>query len=208
MRGLEGFIFSVLLPGLFGCLVGFGALFSIRKARRERQQRAERSQAQAIDVRTVLETLLVTLLFLVMPLSVTYAHIRIHYDLWALQPEEVQEIRVGEHHFTDRGSIRDIVSALKSSEWYSVNHGGWGDETPMVLRMASGLEWQMKAGYHFSQHGAVIRRSSEPNGRGWALGEVFSGALPDTLDHLGVPLSRCDTVHGHPCRTGATGTAP
>lgn len=94
------------------------------------------------------------------------------------------------------------MKALKANEWYSVNHGGWGDETALVFKLRSGTEWQMRAGYHFVHHGAVVLRSSRPDGTGWALGQVFSLALPGTLEQLGVPLSRCDTRHGHPCLSG------
>jgi hypothetical protein len=148
------------------------------------------------------------LIWVVLMLGVTYTHLRIHYDLWALQSENVREIQIGEQRFGDQASIIRIVNALKSSEWYSINHGGWGDETAMIVRFTSGTEWQMRAGYHFIQHGAVILRSSGPHGSGWALGEVFSTALPEALDQLRVPLSHCDTAHGHPCRPGSTTDVP
>jgi hypothetical protein len=201
MRGFSGFVL-VMLPGLFASLLGFGALVGIRKAWRD-PHLAEPSQARTIDIGKGLLASIAVLTWIALILSVSYAHLRIHYDLWALQVDDVHEIQVGEQHFLDRASKSLIVKALKSSEWYSVNHGGWGDETPIVFRMASGAEWQMRAGYHFAQHGAVVLRSSGPHGRGWELGEVFSLALPRTLEQLGVPLSHCDTAHGHPCRPGS-----
>jgi len=179
MRGFLGFAFSVLLPALFVLMFGFAALQEWRNGKRH----------GAIAV----------MAFVLVLLAVAYTHMRIHYDLWALKSSDVREISVAGKRFTDRGSIDRITSSIKSSEWYSVEHGGWGDETPIVFDMASGQKWQMMAAYHFAQHGAVVLISSESNGHGWRLGEVFSLALPDTLEQLGVPLSKCDTVHGHPC---------
>ncbi len=138
-------------------------------------------------------------MFIALMLTVSYSRFRLHYGLWTLKTQDVQEMKVGTRQFTDPTSIEKVVHDLKSSEWYSVTHGGWGDETAMVLTMRSGDVWQMQVGYHLTQHGAVILRSSEPGGRGWHLGELFSATLPQTLDKLGAPLSRCDMAHGHPC---------
>ena len=208
MRGFAGFALDVLLPALFASFFGFGILVAFRKARRERRPPVELPRAGTVDISKGLVGPVAVLVWAVLMLSVSYVHLRIHYDLWALQPEDVQEIQVGERRFVDQASIRRIVSALKSSEWYSVNHGGWGDETSIVVSLKSGAKWQMRAGYHFTHHGAVVLRSSNPHGSGWALGEVFSLALPQTLEELGVPLSHCDTRHDHPCRPGSSTAMP
>ena len=206
MRGVLGFVPDVILPVLFATCFGLSILFAARKARLERHRHDERRQARI--QRRVLQTPSVLSILLVMPLGITYLNSRIHYDLWMLQPQDVREIQVGGRNFTDATSIKRIVSDLKSSEWYSVNHGGWGDETPIIIRFASGSQWQMRAGYHFAQHGAVVLRSSGPNGRGWGLGEVFSVSLPQTLEELGAPLSLCDIAHGHPCEIQSKKAAP
>jgi len=208
MRGFSGFLFEVLLPALFASLFGFSVFVAIRKARRERSPAVELPRPRTIASGKGLIGAMAVLIWVVLMLGVTYTHLRIHYDLWALQSENVREIQIGEQRFGDQASIIRIVNALKSSEWNSINHGGWGDETAMIVRFTSGTEWQMRAGYHFTQHGAVILRSSGPHGSGWALGEVFSTALPEALDQLRVPLSHCDTAHGHPCRPGSTTDVP
>jgi len=208
MRGFSGFLFEVLLPALFASLFGFSVFVAIRKARRERSPAVELPRPRTIASGKGLIGAMAVLIWVVLMLGVTYTHLRIHYDLWALQSENVREIQIGEQRFGDQASIIRIVNALKSSEWYSINHGGWGDETAMIVRFTSGTEWQMRAGYHFTQHGAVILRSSGPHGSGWALGEVFSTALPEALHQLRVPLSHCDTAHGHPCRPGSTTDVP
>ncbi len=199
MRGFEGFLFSVALPALFVGFFGFAIGADIRKDWRNRHRWAEGPQKSTYAaIKELLELAFVSVWMFLM-LFVVYRGLRIHYDLWTLQAKNVEEITVGNRRFTDPPSITQIVTALKSTEWYRVNHGGWGDETAVVIRMASGTEWRMRAGYHFAQHGAVVIRSSQPSGRGWELGEVFSPALPTVLEELGAPLSRCDTIHGHPC---------
>jgi hypothetical protein len=200
MRGFAGFLFEVLLPALF---LGFFGL-AIALVRMDYQRRNRWPQGlQPSTVPAVKKLFKVAALsaWMIIMIFIVYRGLRIHYDLWALQPKNVEAVYVGGHQFTDRSSIAQIVTALKASEWYSVNHGGWGDETPIIVKMASGEEWQMMAGYHFAQHGAVILRSSGPSGRGLQLGQVFSPVLPNVLEQLGVPLSHCDTAHGRPCRT-------
>jgi hypothetical protein len=209
MRGFAGFALDVLLPGLFAVCFGSGMLAMIRRFRRDLASRQERRRSSILSesasvVWTILGISVFVLVLLVMPLTVAYANMRIHYDLWELRPLDVHEIQVGARHFTDSASISTIVAALKSSEWYSVNHGGWGDETPIIVKFESGTQWHMRAGYHFTQHGAVVLRSSAPHGSGWALGQVFSTTLPQILEQLGVPLSRCDTAHGYPCKAGVS----
>jgi len=201
MRGFAGFLFDVLLPALFLGFFGFAITAGIHMDWRRRHRWPEGFQPSTVPAFKKLFQTAAVFLWMSMMMFVVYRNLRIHYDLWALQSKHVEAISVGGHEVTDRSSIAQIVTTLKTSEWYSVNHGGWGDETPIVLKMESGEEWQMRAGYHFTQHGAVVLRSTGPNGRGWQLGQVFSPALPNILEQLGVPLSHCDTAHGHPCRS-------
>src|SRR6185437_14304833 len=170
MRGFEAFLFSVALPALFVCIFGFALGDEIRKY-------CVGSRPKLVPVRKRLIWAFVSIWMALMTF-VVYRELRTHFDLWTLHASNVQEIAVGEHHFSDQASITRIVTTLKSSEWYSVNHGGWGDETTIVVRMTSGTEWHLRAGYHFAQHGAVVLRSSQPSGRGWNLGEVFSSSPP------------------------------
>jgi len=199
MRGFAGFLFDVLLPALFLGLFGVAIAAVIRTDRRRRDLWPEGFQPSTASALRKLFRLVAVSAWTIMMILVVYRGLRIHYDLWALQPRNVEAIYVGGHQLTDRSSIAQIVTALKASEWYSVNHGGWGDETPIIVKMGSGEEWQMMAGYHFAQHGAVILRSSGPGGSGLQLGQVFSPVLPNVLEQLGVPLSHCDSAHGRPC---------
>lgn len=204
MRGISGFVFEALLPVLFAALFASGILVSFLKSCREGYQRVERPRARMTEVVRGIVSLVALLMFITLLLAATYSRFQLHYELWRLRSQDVQQIEIGNHRFSDGSSIEMIVKDLQSGEWYSVNHGGWGDETSMVLTMRSGTQWYMQAGYHLTQHGAVIRRSGGRRGSGWNFGQVFSVTLPETLEKLGVPLSRCDTVHGHPCATPPT----
>src|SRR5215831_2945721 len=199
MRGFAGFLFDVLLPALFLSFFGVAIAAVVRVDRRRRNLLPEGFQPLIVPTHKRFFTLAAVSAWMIVMIFVVYRGVRIHYDLWALQPKNVEAIYVGGHEFTDRSSIAQIVTALKASEWYSVNHGGWGDETRIVVKMGSGEEWQMVAGYHFAQHGAVILRSTGSGGSGLQLGQVFSPVLPSVLEQLGVPLSHCDTAHGRPC---------
>ncbi|HET8892074.1 MAG TPA: hypothetical protein VFQ41_24465 [Candidatus Angelobacter sp.] len=198
MRGFAGFLFDVLLPALFLGLFSLAIAVVVRMDRRRRNLWPAGVQPSTAFKK--LFRLAAVSAWTIIVIFIVYRGLRIHYDLWALQPKNVEAVYVGGHQFTDRSSIAQIVNALKASEWYSVNHGGWGDETPIIVKMGSGEEWRMMAGYHFAQHGAVILRSTGRGGNGLQLGQVFSPALPNVLEQLGVPLSHCDTAHGHPCR--------
>jgi hypothetical protein len=200
MRGFAGFLFEVLLPALFLGFFGL-AIALVRMDYQRRNRWPQGLQPSTVPAVKKLFKVAAVSAWMIIMIFIVYRGLRIHYDLWALQPKNVEAVDVGGHQFTDRSSITQIVSALKTSEWYSVNHGGWGDETPIIVKMGSGEEWKMMAGYHFAQHGAVILRSSGPNGSGLQLGQVFSPVLPNVLEQLGVPLSHCDTAHGRPCRT-------
>ena len=198
MRDFSGFLYSVLLPAFAGSLFVFYFASGVQKG----WQQSDRSRTVNTGKERV--TSIAIAILIPLALGAACARLSLHHDLRALHSYDVQEIDVGERRFTDQASIGRIVNSLNSCEWYSVNHGGWGDETPIVVKMNSGEKWQMRAGYDFFHRGAVVLRSSGPNGRGWALGEVFSLALPETLEQLGVPLSRCDTRRGHPCQTGTS----
>lgn len=201
MRGFGGFLLDTLLPAVFVGLFGFATAVEICIDWHRRHQWSEGSQRSTVPALKNLVEWAAMFVWMTLMTFVVYRGLRIHYDLWALQSQNVEAINVGGHQFTDRSSVTQIVTALKASEWYSVNHGGWGDETPIILKMRSGNEWQVRAGYHFAQHGAVVLRSTGANGGGWDLGQVFSPALPNVLEQLGVPLSHCATDYGHPCRS-------
>lgn len=201
MRGFAGFLFDVLLPALFLGFFSLAIAAVVRMDGRRPNLWPEGLQPSKVPALKKLFKLAAVSAWTIMMIFVVYRGLRIHYDLWALQSKNVETVYVGGHQFTDRSSIDQIVTALKASEWYSVNHGGWGDETPIIVKMESGEEWQMMAGYHFAQHGAVILRSTGPGGSGLQLGQVFSPVLSNVLEQLGVPLSHCDTAHGRPCRT-------
>lgn len=195
MRGPSAFFFEVLLPGLVVSLFAFYIFKGIRKGWRGSRDSAE---PQPAGTRRDLGKI-ISLSAFVMSIVLATAATSLRAQFWRLQSQDVLQIEIGTRSFTDASSIKMIVQDLNTSEWYTVNHGGWGDESSMVLTMKSGDRWYMQVGYHFTEHGAVIRRSSAQQGRGWNYGQVFSVTLPGTLEKLGVPLSHCDIAHGNPC---------
>jgi hypothetical protein len=153
-------MFEALLPCLFAVFFLCGMFVGIRKDWRNRRQWAENPPARSRDAFQEVVSIAAVLLFVSVVFAAVYSRFRLHYELWRLRSQDVQQIDVRSHRFSDASSIELIAHDLKSGEWYSVNHGGWGDETSIVITMRSGAQWYMQAGYHFAQNGAVIRRSS------------------------------------------------
>jgi hypothetical protein len=138
MRGFSGFLFEAVFPGLIALLLAFGIFVAIRKSWRERHEWAERPPARTKGVFQEILSLVAFLLFIAVMLAGACSRFRYHYELWTLRSSDIQQIKIGTHRFSDPASIQMVVQDLKSSEWYSVNHGGWGDETSIVLTMKSG----------------------------------------------------------------------
>lgn len=121
-----------------------------------------------------------------------------HWTLAHLDFNQVSAVEVDGKRFEQPKEIAAIVKALNGSEYYSVNHGGWGDESHIAINLKSGGTILFKAGYHFQQHGAVLECTSLD--QRFVCGDAFNSALPAVLNELHAPLSLCDTAHGRPCQ--------
>ena len=202
MRGWSGLLLDMFPLVVWGLLI-VAFVHSIQRHRRlDREEKLKNAKGllglalfailwAAISVGSVLEVVL-------------------HSQLHAISAEDVSNIKVGEKQFSNPADIAQIVNDLKQSEWYAVSHGGWGDETPMVISFKSGEVWFLSVGYHFSQQGAVIaKHRGDPNTTGFRSDVyLFSETLPETLRALGAPVSMCDTAHGRPCSTPLELRAP
>lgn len=204
MRGFEAILLDIIIPALIVLLLVSAVAYG---AWAPSARRSKFSQSLGTGpLRHVKGALFIVVMVLFAGgfLATTMSKAMFLYHLNHLASRDVAEIDVGSHRFKDEASIAPIVSALNRCEWYSVSHGGWGDETPIILKTSTGDYWWMRAGYHFAQHGTVLIRSSAPNGAGLNQGELFCTSLSDTLSALQAPLSVCDTAHGYPCPTPPT----
>lgn len=199
MRGFSAILLEIIFPLVVAVFFIAAIVVSITR-RRSKPTPVHATNGAIAKAKSVFITV-----FIALWCTLLVAHIGgkawFKYQLTHLRPGDVHEIDVGTRRFTERDQIARIVADLNGCQWYAVNHGGWGDTTPLVVITRSGEHWWMQAGYHFTQKGAVLTRSSSSNGVGWNLGEMFSDRLPATLTSLGVPLSMCDTAHDHPCST-------
>jgi len=147
--------------------------------------------------------LIVSTLFILLWVSlIAHLYVRkahFHYTLWKLDASDVYSIQIGKHDFRDKESIQDLVSALRNSRWFEVNHGGWGDSIPLILRRHSGKEIALDVALYFRESGAVIGPANL-NGLGSSATQAFAPELPRALEKHGVKLPDCDTPHGRPCR--------
>ena len=200
MRGFWGMVLE-LVPGAIALALLTAVVMAWWRARRT-QPKPQVVRKDKLSIGGT-ATLVFVALWILMGASYGYHVLRFHYELWRLQSDEVVSMQIGHQRFLDRAAIADVVNDLKASEWYSVSHGGWGDEVPLVLNMRAGETWRMRVGYHFTQQGAVVQRLNIDPGTKHRMivtwGYVFSDRLPNTFQRIGIPLPLCDTAHGRPC---------
>jgi hypothetical protein len=130
--------------------------------------------------------------------SVCIRKAHFHYTLWRLDASDVYSIQIGRHDFRDRAAIQDLVAALRRNRWFEVNHGGWGDSIPLIVRRRSGDYIALDVALYFREPGAII---GPANGQGlhYSPTQAFAPELPRALEKYAVKLPDCDTPHGRPC---------
>jgi hypothetical protein len=117
-----------------------------------------------------------------------------------LSPSATYSVQIGRHEFKDAQSIEAILQALERTQWFEVNHGGWGDSVRLTIKRRDGNDLVLEVAQYFRERGAIVRITN-PRGQGLGTGELFSPELPDVLERLGVRLPQCDTPRGKPCTT-------
>lgn len=141
---------------------------------------------------------LFVLLWASMMASVYTRKAHFHYELWKLDSSDVYSIQIGKHDFRDRATIDDLVAALRHNRWFEVNHGGWGDSVPLIVKRRSGNPVVLDVAVYFREPGAII---GPANGQGlhYSSTQAFAPELPRALEKYAVKLPDCDTPHGRPC---------
>ena len=127
-----------------------------------------------------------------------YTRARFLYQLHSLKPEEIDSIEIGKHTFADRETVKSVVGALRKSEWFEANHGGWGDSIHLTLRKHSGDEVVLDLALYFRERAAIVRPAPRP-GTSYVVTDAISIPLLEVLEQVGVRLPDCDTGHGRPC---------
>jgi hypothetical protein len=97
-------------------------------------------------------------------------------------------IRIGNRVLTSEQDIEAICSVLRETEWFEVQHGGWGEELPMTVRTGKGHEYRYRIGYYKVHHDAVILHRVGGD-KTYLLGEVgFNSQLPGLLSRMDISL--------------------
>lgn len=189
MYGIKAFLIGI---GAFGVVTIFLAALVAewRYALRFKVRKA--SKARLIGI---------TILVLLWASGIAYVYVRkaqFHYLLWKLDASDVYSIQIGKHDFRDRTTIDDLVTALHHSRWFEVNHGGWGDSIPLIVRRRSGNPVVLDVAIYFREPGAII---GPANGQGlhYSATQAFAPELRRALEKHDVKLPDCDTPHGRPC---------
>lgn len=138
------------------------------------------------------------LLWASMLASVYIRKAHFHYMLWKLDASDVYSVQIGRHDFRDRATIEDLVAALRRNRWFEVNHGGWGDSIPLIVRRRSGDYIALDVAIYFREPGAIIGPANA-QGLGYSATQAFAPDLPSALEKHAVRLPDCDTPHGRPC---------
>jgi hypothetical protein len=144
----------------------------------------------------VLTAFLLLWVFLISSGYIRKAHF--HYELWRLSASDVTSIQIGRHDFEDQQTIEDLVGALCRNRWFEVNHGGWGDSVPMILRKHSGEAIIIDVALYFREPAAIIGPAN-PQGLGYSGAQAFAPEVPRAQERHGVKLPDCDTAHRKPC---------
>jgi len=188
--------FSALLPKLFFVLVASGFAVGLCEDWRPvlRRESPVTGRLLLVSAFVLLWAGLISQLFV--------REIRLHYDLSQLRANSIETIDVGAHTITDRNDISAIVNALNRARWFSVKHGGWADEVPLVINLRTEGHLTYHVGLYLRQKGAVLvsMSSFDPKGSRWSNGDAFCENLPEVLAHIGVALPDCQsTQKERPC---------
>ena len=126
---------------------------------------------------------------------------RFHQQLNHLTADSVDRIDVGSTSMTGRNDIAAITSALNQCQSFSVNHGGWADDLPLLIHLKDGRVLTYRVALYLRTRGAILSSQSNYEGKGfrWSNGYLFSAALPDVLARSGISLPSCRSVGDRPC---------
>jgi hypothetical protein len=133
----------------------------------------------------------------------------LHHTLQNLRPDSIASIEANGRSLTDPGQIAAVTGVLNHPQSFSVNHGGWADTVPLIVRLKSGDAQYYEVGYYFRRDGAIVDATPSPSSHSlrWSSGYVFYQDLPSVLASAGVTLPRCQhrydggfcTSCEHPC---------
>ena len=117
-----------------------------------------------------------------------YYQVQSRRVLQSLRAEDVRQVRVGKQRIRRPEEIARVVDSLNRIEWFSANHGGWGERQWLIVDLKSGERRSFIVAKYHREEGAVISFGRPAGGGGFHDGYAFSRALPATLEEIGVPL--------------------
>jgi hypothetical protein len=117
-----------------------------------------------------------------------YYQVQSRRVLQSLRADDVRQVRLGEQRIRRPEQIAAVVEALNRIDWFSSNHGGWGERQWLLVDLkSSGRLAFLVAKYH-RQEGAIIHFGRPAGGGGFHDGYAFSASLPAVLEQAGAPL--------------------
>ena len=117
-----------------------------------------------------------------------YLQVRNRQFLAGLSPEAVGSVRLDRSRATDPEQVRALVGSLNRCEWFSANHGGWGEERWLTLELQSGEKRHFRIAEYRRKPGVVIAFMRESPAGYFHDGYAFSPDLHEKLRAAGLPL--------------------
>ena len=171
MSGLSSMLLELAFPAFFAVM--FAAM--LVEAVRKRNGGAAMGAVILLAVGTLVGTRF-------------YYQVQNRRTLQSLRMEDVRRVRVGKQRITDPGQIEAVVEALNRIEWFSANHGGWGERQWLVLDLKDGGQRAFIVANYQREEGAVIHFGRPARGGGFHDGYAFSRSLPAVLQEASAPL--------------------
>lgn len=117
-----------------------------------------------------------------------YFQLQNRAELRSLSPIGIRRVYVAGKWRKDPQVIAAVVAALRQSDWFSANHGGWRQRQWLILEYESGRQFRLLVAPYHRESGAVISFGRPPSGGGFHDGYAFSRTLPAALAGFGYQL--------------------
>jgi multisubunit Na+/H+ antiporter MnhG subunit len=137
---------------------------------------------------------LVGLVFLLSGKSGLARQNEFHNQLANLDPMQVTDVQIANTLITNRDDIYKITNALRHSEWFLSNHGGWTTLVPVKIGLKSQPDFNCNVACYLKKEGAIVFRGNDST-------DVmeFSSELSNALKTAGftLPILEEDRVRYH-----------
>ena|SRR5579862_3918347 len=102
---------------------------------------------------------------------------RQHIILSRLDSHEIRTVTIDSTEINDASQVACITEALRRSQWFSVNHGGWAEPVPLRILMKNGEEHEYRVATYLRTPGIIVELNTTGLHSGYAFNSELEGAL-------------------------------